>query len=398
MKTKRVFIGIFGRRNTGKSSLINAIVRQDIAIVSSQAGTTTDPVKKTIELFGIGPCVLVDTAGIDDDGYLGEKRIRKTRDTIKTIDVAIVLCADNHFGSYENSIIDELSSYDVPYVILHNKSDVVPLSDSLRKELKSLYENTSVLECSALNGTGTDELTAKLVEITPPTAYNAKTLIGNTISRGDCVVLVMPQDSEAPEGRLILPQVQLIRDILDNNAIAVGLQPEELSLYLQKHTPDLVITDSQAFDAVSKTVPENVPLTSFSIVLAQAKGNFENYLNGTPYLDKLQNGDTILMLESCTHPVSCEDIGHYKIPNLIRARTGKDIRFEMVAGLAPLTDISRYAMAIQCGACMVTEKQIANRIKLLVENNIPVSNYGMTIAYLTGIFDRVTQMFRKNNE
>jgi [FeFe] hydrogenase H-cluster maturation GTPase HydF len=392
MKTKRVFIGIFGRRNVGKSSLINAITNQDIAIVSPQAGTTTDPVKKSMEVPGLGPVVFVDTAGIDDEGSLGEQRIKKTKDVLKTIDVAIIVLADNVFGKEEKEIIKELSSFDIPYLIVHNKSDEISLSSSLLNELKKY--SVPVIECSAIQRKGIDELIVKLVEITPPTAYKAKTLIGDIISQGDLVLLVMPQDSEAPEGRLILPQVQLIRDILDNNAIVIGLQPEELKLYLQKQRPDLVITDSQVFDKVSNIVPLDIPLTSFSVVLARAKGNFDNYLKGTPYLDKLKSGDTILMLESCTHPVSCEDIGHHKIPDLIRKKTGKNIHFEMISYLSPLPEnLNKYAMAIQCGGCMVTEKQLSNRIKQIVNQNIPVSNYGMTIAYLTGIFERTTRMF-----
>ena len=392
MKIRRVYIGIFGRRNVGKSSLINAITNQQTAIVSPQAGTTTDPVKKSMEIFGMGPVVFVDTAGIDDEGSLGEKRIEKTKEVLKTIDVAIVVLANNIFGREEKNIINELSSFDIPYLIVHNKADETPLMHFLVTELQTYP--VPVLECSTTKRKGIDELIDMLVEITPKTAYTAKTLIGDIISRGDLVLLIMPQDSEAPEGRLILPQVQLIRDILDNNAIVIGLQPEELELYLQKQRPDLIITDSQVFGMVSKIVPLDIPLSSFSVVLARAKGNFENYLKGTSHLDKLKDGDTILMLESCTHPVFCEDIGHHKIPNLIREKTGKNIQFEMISYLSPLPkDLSQYAMAIQCGGCMVTEKQLSNRIKQLVNQHIPVSNYGMTIAYLTGIFERTTQMF-----
>jgi [FeFe] hydrogenase H-cluster maturation GTPase HydF len=391
MKTKRVFAGIFGRRNTGKSSLINAIAKQDIAIVSPQAGTTTDPVKKSIEIFGIGPVVFVDTAGMDDVGDLGKKRIQKTHQTLKTIDVAIVLSADNLWGEMEEEIIRQLTGLQIPYLILHNKSDLTPLSASLKEKLNTC--RVPVLEVSAVTGAGIDELIDKLVEITPPTAYTAKTLIGDIILKGNIVLLVMPQDDEAPEGRLILPQVQLIRDILDNNAIAVGLQPDELQEYLNKQTPDLVITDSQAFDKVSRIVPQDIPLTSFSIVLARAKGHFEHYLAGTPCLSKLEDGDRVLMLESCTHPVSCEDIGRHKLPNLILKHTGKQISFDFVSGLSPVSNPCKYAMAIQCGGCMVTEKQLHNRIQQLIDANIPVSNYGMAIAWLTGIFERVTQVF-----
>ena len=392
MGTQRTFIGIFGRRNTGKSSLINAIANQDIAIVSSQAGTTTDPVKKSIELFGIGASVLVDTAGIDDIGQLGEKRIQKTKEVLKTIHVAIIVLTDNVFGDFEKEIIQELTSSEIPYLIVHNKSDIMPLSPILKEKL-GRYK-VPILETNAVEKQGINEIINKLVEITPPTAYAKKSFLGDIIAKNDLILLVMPQDSEAPEGRLILPQVQLIRDILDNHAIAIGLQPTELEAYLQKQTPDLIITDSQVFDVVARVAPVEIPLTSFSVVLARAKGNFEDYLKGTPHLNKLQDGDTVLLLESCTHPTSCEDIGRHKIPNLIRQKTGKNIDFEMISALSPLPCLDKYAMAIQCGACMVTDKQVAVRIKQIIDYNIPVSNYGMTIAYLTGIFDRITQVFR----
>ena len=395
MATQRTFIGIFGRRNTGKSSLINAIANQDIAIVSPHAGTTTDPVKKSIELFGIGASVLIDTAGIDDVGVLGEKRIKKTKEVVKTINTAIVLLENNVFGEFEKEIINELSSSQIPYLIVHNKSDLCPLSPELKKELELSYKAT-VLETNALERKGIEQIINKLVEITPPSVYKSKSLIGDIVGKNDLILLVMPQDAEAPEGRLILPQVQLIRDILDNHAVVIGLQPEELEVFLQKQTPDLIITDSQVFDTVSKITPLDIPLTSFSIVLARAKGNFENYLKGTPYLSKLHDNDTVLLLESCTHPTSCEDIGRYKIPNLIRKITGKDVHFEMISALSPLPCLDIYSMAIQCGACMVTDKQVANRIKQVVEQGIPVSNYGMTIAYLTGIFERVTEIFINN--
>ena len=393
MKTKRVFIGIFGRRNQGKSSLINAIAGQDIAIVSDIPGTTTDPVKKSIEVFGIGPVVFVDTAGIDDVGEMGEKRIKKTMEVLKTIDVAIVLISENIFGEPEEDIIKQLNNYQIPFVIVHNKSDKITISNKLRTVLSEY--SSSIVECSSLDKTGIRELIDTLVKITPPSAYIAKTLLGDIVSQGDFIVLVMPQDSEAPEGRLILPQVQLIRDILDNNAIAISLQPSELKTYLQKQKSKLIITDSQAFDFVSKIVPYDIPLTSFSIILARSKGNFSNYLHGTPFISKLKDGDRILMMESCTHVTSCEDIGRHKIPAMLQKFTGKRLEFDWVSSLSPLPDLTLFSMGIQCGACMVTEKQVSNRVKQLLDNNIPVSNYGMTIAYVTGIFDRVTEIFRK---
>lgn len=393
MKTKRVFIGIFGRRNQGKSSLINAISGQDIAIVSDIAGTTTDPVRKSIEVFGIGPVVLVDTAGIDDMGEIGEKRIKKTKEVLKTIDVAILVISENTFGEIEKEWIKQLNSFEVPFVIAHNKSDKEKLSSQLKEEL-SKY-NVPILECSSVKKEGIDNLIDSIVKITPPSAYVSNSLIGNVVSEGDTVVLVMPQDAEAPEGRLILPQVQVIRDILDNHAIAVCLQPQELESYMGKYTPNIVITDSQIFDFVSKIVPPHIPLTSFSIILASVKGNFYDYLKGTPHIAKLKDGDKILMLESCTHLTSCEDIGRHKIPKMLREFTGKQLEFEWVAALSPLLDLDQFAMGIQCGACMVTQKQVYNRMKQLLDKNIPISNYGMTIAYVTGIFERSTKVFNR---
>ena len=393
MKTKRIFIGIFGRRNQGKSSLINAIAGQDIAIVSNIPGTTTDPVKKSIEVFGIGPVVFVDTAGIDDVGEMGEKRIKKTMEVLKTIDVAIVLISENIFGQPEADVIKQLNNYQIPFVIVHNKSDKITIGKNLFSVLSEYA--SPIVECSAQDKTGIPELIDTLVKITPPSAYISKTLLGDVVSEGDLTALVMPQDSEAPEGRLILPQVQLIRDILDNNAIAIGLQPPELKAYLQKQKPHLVITDSQVFDFVSKIVPAEIPLSSFSIILARSKGNFSDYLLGTPFISTLKDGDKILMMESCTHVTSCEDIGRHKIPAMLQKFTGKRLEFDWVSSLSPLPDLNLISMGIQCGACMVTEKQVSNRVKQLLDNNIPVSNYGMTIAYVTGIFDRVTEIFRK---
>ena len=390
MKTKRVFIGIYGRRNQGKSSLINAIAGQEIAIVSDVAGTTTDPVKKSIEVFGIGPVVFVDTAGIDDEGEVGRKRVEKTVETIWTIDVALLLISENTFGDPERRLIERFNELAVPFLIVHGKSDLQPLSSSLKIDLEKI---APVVECCALNKVGITSLVDTIVKITPKSAFVATTLVGDIVNEGDLVVLVMPQDSEAPEGRLILPQVQLIRDILDNNAVAIGLQPDQLEGYLKKQTPDLIITDSQVFALISKVVPASIPLTSFSIVLARAKGNFENYLKGTPHLGQLADGDRVLIMESCTHVSSCEDIGRVKLPALIRKFTGKNIEFELITALSPLPKLSSYAMAIQCGGCMVTQKQLANRIKQVLEAGLPVSNYGMSIAYMTGIFDRVTAMF-----
>ncbi len=392
MKTKRVFIGIFGRRNQGKSSFINAMAGQDIAIVSEMAGTTTDPVKKTIEIFGIGPVVLIDTAGIDDMGEIGEKRIAKTLETLKTIDVAILLISNNSFTEEDEKLIAQFSEYELPFIIVHNKSDMMRLSDDFRTRL--LQYNVPVLECSSIHKTGIAEVIDAVVAITPKSAYVQETLVGDFVHNGDSVVLVMPQDAEAPEGRLILPQVQVIRDILDQHGVAISLQPQELSQFLKVHTPKIVITDSQVFEDVSKIVPPAIPLTSFSIILSRAKGNFDSYLDGTPYIDSLKDNDKILMLESCTHVTSCEDIGRHKIPKLLSQYTKKQLQFDFIPALQPLPDnLEQYAMAIQCGGCMVTKRQLQNRINQIINKNIPVSNYGLAIAFVTGIYHRITNMF-----
>lgn len=378
-------IGIFGRRNNGKSSLINAITGQETAIVDATAGTTTDPVKKSIEIFGIGPAVVIDTAGIDDEGAIGQKRIQKSLDVLKTIDFAILVITAHEFGEPEQMLADQFKAYEIPYIVVNNKSDLVG-----RQEVT----DTQFLEVSAKTGQGVPEMLAELVRKMPPSAYISHSLLGDIIGEDDTVLLVTPIDTEAPEGRLILPQVQMIRDILDNNAVAVVLKEDKVAGWLQRNpAPKLVVTDSQMFGRVARDVPENIPLTGFSVVLAHHKGDFEHYLEGTPHIDQLQDGDHILMLESCTHLTSCEDIGRGKLPRWIQKHTGKELHFDFVSGLDQLPDIKKYAMVIQCGGCMITRKQILNRLKPAVDCGIPVSNYGMVIAYMNGIFDRAVKPF-----
>ncbi len=368
-------IGIYGRTNSGKSTLINKLTGQPIAIVSDQAGTTTDPVKKSIEIFGIGPVVLIDTAGIDDTSELGKQRMDKTYQTLKEIDCAILVIADNRFGDPEEQLIAQFKEYALPFIVVNNlfegivKSDVINLN-ILKEEPQPIIE--------------------ALKKAIPESAYKKSSMLGGIVKPNDVVVLVTPIDDEAPEGRLILPQVMAIRNALDNDCICVVLKETNLQQYFDTMPyPDLVVTDSQAFAMVSKIVPEEVRLTSFSILLARLRGDFENYLKGTPHLAELKDGDKILMLESCTHEISCGDIGRVKLPALIRKFTGKNIQFDYVAGLAPIDNINQYAMAIQCGGCVATRKQLLNRTNLAVKAGIPISNYGMAIAFMTGIFDRV---------
>lgn len=380
-------IGIFGRRNNGKSSLINAIIGQEVAIVDATAGTTTDPVRKAIEIFGIGPCIIIDTAGIDDVGDIGAKRVQKSMEVLKIIDLAILVITDYEVGIPERQLLEQFRQFELPYLIVNNKCDLNAVRDME-------VDGCKVWNISTKTRTGIDEMLQEIVRIMPESAYRSRSLLGDLINEGDEVLLVTPIDSEAPEGRMILPQVQMIRDVLDNEAIAIVLKEDKVTSYLQNHcAPKLVITDSQAFHKVEKEVPGSIPLTGFSVVLAHHKGEFEAYVKDTPKLRELRDNDRILMLESCTHLTSCEDIGRVKLPRLIQQFTGKKLQFDFVSGLNQIPDIQQYAMVIQCGGCMVTRKQLHERLRPAIEVGIPVSNYGMVLAYVNGIFDRAVAPF-----
>ena len=360
---------------------------------TGQTSTTTDPVKKSIEIFGIGPVVLIDTAGIDDTSELGKKRVEKTYQTLKEIDCALLVIAENRFGEPEQQLIAQFKQYAVPFVIVHNKADRMAADAALIQSIENQYL-TKILIFSALQD-NPQCIVEALKQAIPESAYKKASMLDGLVQANDVVVLVTPIDDEAPEGRLILPQVMAIRNALDNDCICVVLKETQLQRYFDTMPrPDLVVTDSQAFGMVSKIVPDEVPLTSFSILLARLRGDFENYLKGTPQLAQLKDGDRILMLESCTHEISCGDIGRVKLPALIRKFTGKDIQFDYVAGLAPIESIEQYAMAIQCGGCVATRKQLLNRTDLAVKAGVPISNYGMAIAYMTGVFDRVISPFK----
>ena len=396
-KDAKPHIGIFGRRNNGKSSIINALAGQEVAIVSDTPGTTTDPVRKSIEIPGIGASVLVDTAGIDDRGDLGNKRIARTRAVIKTIDLAILVITNNMFGEYEKDLIEEFKSFDIPFFILHNKSDLESLSEIAREKITAT-EPYTIVDFSAVQTDALPEVVKAMQRLVPESAYKTKSMLGDLLAPDDVVLLVTPIDSEAPVGRIILPQMQAVRDILDNYAVAILLRENQLAHYLKraKPQPTLVITDSQAFGMVSKIIPRSIPLTRFSIMLAHHKGDFGNYLKGTPKIGDLKDGDRVLILESCTHHVSCDDIGRVKIPNWMRKETGKKLEFDVVAGLDNLPhDILDYALVVQCGGCMITRKQIAGRLLPAVEAGIPVTNYGMAIAWLHGISERSVAPFLK---
>ena len=394
-KDLKPHIGIFGRRNVGKSSFINALTGLDVAIVSEVAGTTTDPVKKSMEIFGVGPVIIIDTAGIDDRGELGEKRIAKTLDVIKQIDCAVLLIADNTFDEFGEMLIRKFSKYNIPCLIVYNKTDVEPLLNSTIKEIQQ-YTNSPIVEFSAKTNFNIEGVIETLKSIIPETAYQNPSLLKGIISRGDIVLLITSTDSEAPEGRLILPEVMAIRDVLDNGAINIVVEKTELELFLQNTAikPKLAITDSQAFKLVNKIIPPEIPLTGFSIAFAHMRGPFNEYVKGVKKISNLKDGDKILILESCTHQVSCDDIGRFKIPRWLKEFTHKQLEFDVIAGLDKIKNpVTDYALIIQCGSCMITRKQVFSRLSDAIEAGVPVTNYGLTIAWINGIFDRAIAPF-----
>ena len=390
----KIHIVITGRRNTGKSSLINMILGQSKAVVSAIPGTTTDPVKKSYEIPGIASVVLIDTAGIDDEGELGKLRIEKTFAAIQQADAALLVITHNQFGEWEENLIRQFQAYHQPFAILHNQSDIIPLDPLLDKELRQKYQ-TEVIGFSTRKDQRDELLTFLSKWLVRP---ETRPLLDGLIQPGQLIMLVTPIDTEAPAGRMILPQMQMLRAILDQHCIGIVLQPVELAAYFAsgKPAPHLVITDSQAFGQVAALIPREIPLTSFSIVLAHHKGNFEKYLEGTSKVDYLHDGDRILILESCSHHVSCEDIGRVKIPALLKKHTLKQLEFDFVASLDQIKrPFQEYALIIQCGGCMVTSTQLRHRLQPAIQAGIPVSNYGMILAYLQGIFPRATQMLIK---
>ncbi|MGQ1908661.1 [FeFe] hydrogenase H-cluster maturation GTPase HydF [Marinifilum sp. RC60d5] len=398
-RERRPHIGIFGRRNNGKSTLINFLADQEIAIVSDVAGTTTDPVKKSFEITGFGPVILIDTAGIDDTGILGEKRILKTNQTIKIIDLAILVITHNKFGEFELSLIKKFKKQDVPFIAVHNKEDLEQINTNTRK-LLNVEGCKDILPFSQISR-NTEDIIKSIKNTIPESAFTNPSLLGDLISYGDIVLLITPIDIEAPEGRLILPQVQAIRDILDNDAVSIVLKEREVDAFLSKTgiKPKLVVTDSQVFLKAAASIPSDIALTSFSIMLAHFKGNFSAYLQGTPKISELKDRDKVLILESCSHHTSCDDIGRVKIPRWISNYTGKQLEFVVIAGLDEIPgQITDYALLIQCGGCMITPKQLKNRLQAAIDAGIPVTNYGMAISYVQGIYNRAVAPFSKSED
>ena len=393
LKSMRLHIGIFGKTNVGKSAFLNKITNQDISIVSDIAGTTTDVVEKSMELLPVGPVNFLDTAGIDDETKLGEKRIEKTKKIINRTDVAVIICDYNGLDEYEKDLIKELNSLNIPYLIVINKNDVQEIKRNKLDEIYKLTDN--VLITSALTDEDlTYKFKEKLVKLLPEDFVNTPKIAGDLIPAKSTVILVIPIDKEAPKGRIILPQVQTLRDLLDSSCLSYVVKETELKDALDnlKTPPALVITDSQAFKTVSKIVPENIPLTSFSILFARLKGDLEAFKQGAEAIENLKDGDKVLILESCTHHAIEDDIGRVKIPNLLKKRTEKKLIIENYAG-HDFPDISSYKLIIHCGACMTNRREILSRILKANEAGIPITNYGITISYCLGILPRAIKIF-----
>ncbi|GAA0235662.1 [FeFe] hydrogenase H-cluster maturation GTPase HydF [Metaclostridioides mangenotii] len=397
-KSVRTHIGIFGKRNSGKSSLINALSNQDIAIVSDVKGTTTDPVFRPIEILPIGPCVLIDTAGIDDHGELGELRIKKSLNILDKTDIAL-LVADVNSGILTEDIhlIEKFKAKNIPYLVVLNKSDTASISNEQLEEIKEKTFSNIILS-SASNGIGIDKIKEEIIKIIPKDK-NETILVSDLVDENDFVVLVTPIDKSAPKGRLILPQQQVIRDCLDNNAIPIVTKENTLKETLNNLSkkPKLVITDSQAFSEVDKETPKDIPLTSFSILFARQKGELQDLIDGAKAIDSLKDGDIILMAEGCTHHAQDDDIGRVKIPNMLKKKSGKDLTFEFSSGVSFTEDIAKYSLVVHCGACMMNRKEMLSRIENSKTHNVPIVNYGILIAHVKGILKRSIEIFEGVN-
>lgn len=383
----RTHIGIFGKRNAGKSSLINAITGQNYAIVSDVLGTTTDPVLKSMELLPLGPVVIIDTPGLDDEGELGALRIQKAYQILNKTDIA-VLVIDASFGvtKEDSDILKRIHEKEIPCVIVVNKSDICP---NCNLEDLPLPDSDSAILVSSKTGEHIHELKELLAQQASQDTIQ-KSIVADLLNPLDFVVLVVPIDSAAPKGRLILPQQQTIRDILEAKASAIVVQETELAETLNSlgKKPKMVITDSQVFKKVSAVTPDDILLTSFSILFARYKGNLKTLVDGASALDSLKNGDRILISEGCTHHRQCDDIGTVKLPNWIRSYTKKEVEFEFTSGTEFPLDLSSYKMIVHCGGCMLNEREMKYRLKCAEDAKIPITNYGTCIAYINGILNR----------
>jgi [FeFe] hydrogenase H-cluster maturation GTPase HydF len=392
-KALRLHIGIFGRRNAGKSSLLNALVRQQVSIVSEVAGTTTDPVEKPMELLPIGPVLFIDTAGIDDVGALGELRLQKTRQVFDRTDVGLIVAEAGRWTEFEERILQELRGRETPAIAVFNKSDVAePDAATVAALGKS---QVACVRTVAPEGRGMIELREALIRAAPEDFINAPSIISDLVPPGELAVLVVPIDKEAPKGRLIQPQVLAIRDLLDGDSYCIVVKERELRDALERlnRPPALVVTDSQAFLKVAGDTPPGVKMTSFSILLARQKGDLGQFVEGALAIDRLRPGDRVLVAEACTHHPITDDIGRVKIPRWLRQYVGGDLRFETTAGRDFPEDLASYQLVVHCGACMWNRREVLARMLCCRRSGVPISNYGMTIAYTLGIFDRALEPF-----
>ncbi len=392
-KAFRLHIGLFGRRNTGKSSLLNALTRQQVSIVSEVAGTTTDPVEKPMEMLPIGPVLFIDTAGIDDVGALGAMRVQKTRQVFDRTDVGILVVAAGQWGEFEESILTELRARQVPLIVVFNKVDLAPPASALTARLQQ--EKTPTVEAVALRGEGVPQLREALIRVAPEDFINTPPIVADLVPAGEMAVLVVPIDLEAPKGRLIQPQVQTIRDLLDGDAYCMVVKERELRDALERlrRPPALVVTDSQAFLKVSADTPPGVKMTSFSILFARQKGDLSQFVQGAMAIDRLRPGDAVLMAEACTHHPIGDDIGRVKIPRWLQQYVGGKLEFTTIQGHEFPEDLGRYKLLIHCGACMWNRREMLTRMLRCRQIGLPVANYGLTIAYTLGIFDRALEPF-----
>lgn len=389
----RVHIGFFGRRNVGKSSVVNAVTGQELAVVSEVKGTTTDPVQKAMELLPVGPVVVIDTPGFDDVGTLGELRVRKTKQILNKTDVAVlVLDGTAGVSETEKELLGIFREKEIPFVLAVNKEDLRKPQDVL-PDLSEETEN--IVRVSARTGFQIEELKEKIARLAAP-RENGRRIVGDLLKPLDFVVLVVPIDSAAPKGRLILPQQQTIRDILESHAVSVVVREHELKETLEKlgKKPAMVITDSQAFARVSADTPREIPLTSFSILFARYKGNLDLLVQGAEAIERLQDGDRVLISEGCTHHRQCDDIGSVKIPRWLKSYTGRELGIEFSSGMEFPEKLSEYKLIIHCGGCMLNEREMKYRLKCAQDQGIAITNYGTAIAYMQGILTRSVEIFQ----
>jgi len=385
---ERLVLTLTGKRNAGKSSLINALINQDVAIVSEIAGTTTDPVAKSYELLPLGPVTFYDTAGIDDVGELGEKRIAKTRKILFRSDIALVVIGEQGITEYDKKFIKDIRQYSIPFIVVFNKQDLRKITEEDMAYCKA--NKLNYVQVSAAKKEGIAELKKQLIALAPEIMKHEKVLMGDLVQPGDLVLLIAPIDLAAPKGRLILPQVQVLREILDNDGIGMIVKEREIAEALERlgRKPDLVITDSQVVLKVAGDVPEDIPLTTFSILFARYKGDLDKLVEGARAIDDLQDGDKVLIAESCSHNVNCDDIGRVKIPRWLTQYTGKKLEYDFASGHDYPEDLEEYKVILHCGACMINQQAMSRRILEAERRGVPITNYGVTISKLQGVLDR----------